>query len=165
MTRYGRQVLVLLGAAALAGCGADSGTGGGRACTDIGTPVGIAVDVREPLASTVDSAAIEVCWRDSCHTPELTLRPSQGVVSSTCAGEVCGAQAAPTGELHGFATVPELPMALVRVTLTLTGEGGTTVLTDSAEVEPAMRYPNGPDCPGGGPQAAVVAQEDGVRPR
>ncbi|GAB3505803.1 hypothetical protein [Amycolatopsis cihanbeyliensis] len=165
MTRYGRQVLVLLSAAALAGCGADSGAGGGHACTEIGTPVGIGVDVREPPASTVDSASIEVCWQDSCRAPELTLRPSHGVASTTCTGSGCGAQAAPTGELHGFVTVPDLPASPVRVTLRLADQGGATVRTESVEVEPAMQYPNGPDCPGGGPQAGVVVDEGGMRPR
>ncbi|HVW45339.1 MAG TPA: hypothetical protein VHC18_28710 [Amycolatopsis sp.] len=55
----------------------------------------------------------------------------------------------------GFAEIPDLPAAPVEV----------SVAGRTAAVTPRLLYPNGPDCGGGGPQAGLVLDETGLRPR
>lgn len=144
--RRGVRALVLLGGLwLLTACGTSPGAGG-HPCTLIGTPRGIRVDVAPQLAHRVAHAAMTVCWDDVCHAPALRL----GKASS--------------GAGRGFATVSDLPARRVRVTLTLRDAKGMTLLDRAVPVTPEHRYPNGRDCPAGGPQAGVtVTAEGGLR--
>ena len=55
----------------------------------------------------------------------------------------------------GFAEIPGLPATPVDV----------TVAGHTAQVTPRLLYPNGPGCGAGGPQAGLVLDAAGLRPR
>ncbi|MFD7655651.1 hypothetical protein ACFV4N_16895 [Actinosynnema sp. NPDC059797] len=140
------------------GCGVDAVQG----CTLMGTPVGIAIDVRHPDVANV---AIEVCWAGSCVTPVVALHPSSRVGGTTCTGtgpdDTCGAWSEPTGELSGFAEVEGLPAEPVNARLTLSDQSGSALVEREIAVTPEMAYTNGPNCPAGGPQARIAVEPDG----
>ena len=142
-------------------CGAGN-AGGGVPCTAIGTAVGVAVDVELP---DVVSATIEVCWDGSCATPALELYPSSRVAETTCTGtspdDSCSARSEPTGGKHGFANLPQLPAKPVTATLRLLDQSGSFLVERHIALTPEMAYPNGPDCPAGGPQAGISVGADG----
>lgn len=142
-------------------CGAID-AGGGTACTLIGAAVGVNVDVEHPDAV---SATIEVCWDDSCATPALELYPSSRAVETTCTGtspdDSCSARSEPTGGRHGFAALPELPAKPVTATLRVLDQFGSSLVDRQIGLNPGMVHPNGPDCPAGGPQAAISVGADG----
>ena len=136
--------------------------GGGTACTLIGTSVGVAVDVAHPH---VTSGTIEVCWNGSCATPALELYPSSQVVATTCTGtspdDSCSARSEPTEGKHGFAHLPQLPAKPVTATLRLLDQSGSSIVDRNIGLTPEMVYPNGLDCPAGGPQAGISVGADG----
>jgi hypothetical protein len=142
-------------------CGAIN-VGGGMGCTAIGTRTGVSVDVEHP---DVVSGAIEVCWDGFCATPALELHPSSRVVETTCTGtspdDSCSARSEPTGGKHGFADLPELPAKPVTARLTLLDQSGSSLVDRHIGLTPEMVYPNGPDCPSGGPQAGISVGADG----
>ncbi|MGW4113144.1 hypothetical protein ACWEFJ_19925 [Actinosynnema sp. NPDC004786] len=145
----------------VAACGA-AVDGAGVACTEIGTRVGVGVEVEHP---DVVSGTIEVCWDGSCATPSLELYPSTRAGDTTCTGtgpdDSCGARVEPTGGKHGFADLPRMPARPVSVTLRLVDQSGSAVVDRELTVHPEMAYPNGPDCPAGGPQAGISVAADG----
>lgn len=143
----------------ISACGMSAGSGE-QACTEIGTPVGIGLEIEAPLAAKVTKATVEACWDGTCRTSELELFPSTAPAHTTCVGDVCSADMKPTGGKNGFADLAGLPETPVKITLELTGSGGT-VLQRTLEVTPRMQFPNGPDCPGGGPQAQLTVSGDG----
>ncbi len=149
---------VLLLAAA---CGSVD-VGGGVACTMIGASAGVTVDVEHP---EVVSGTIEVCWDGSCATPSLELHPSSRVVATTCTGtspdDSCSARSEPTEGKHGFADLPQLPAEPVSATLRLLDQSGSSVVDRNIVLTPGMAYPNGPNCPAGGPQAGISVGADG----
>ncbi|MGH3520751.1 MAG: hypothetical protein ACRDQ7_25925 [Haloechinothrix sp.] len=145
----------------LSACGASAGSGA-QACTEIGTPVGIGLDVEPPLAAKVSAASLEACWDGSCRTAEVELFPSTAPAQTGCVGDVCSAELRPTKGKHGFADLADLPEEPVEVTVALTGKGGVTVLERTLEVTPRMQFPNGPDCGGAGTQAGVVVSGAGA---
>jgi hypothetical protein len=136
--------------------------GGDVPCTAIGTRVGVAVDVAHP---DVVSGTIEVCWDGSCATPALELYPSSRVAETTCTGaspdDSCSARSEPTGGMHGFADLPQLPAKPVTATLRLLDQSGYSLVERHIVLTPEMVYPNGPDCPAGGPQAGISVGADG----
>ncbi|MFD1934141.1 hypothetical protein ACFSKW_21985 [Nonomuraea mangrovi] len=140
---------------ALSGCAAE------RACTLIGTPVGIAVRVDAPLAGRVSAAELTACWDGSCRTAKVELHPAGGVARQTCEGEACTAEVEPTGGKQGFVDVAGLPKARVRATLRLTGPTGEAVVERELTVTPKGAFPNGPDCGEGGPQASIAVSGSG----
>ncbi|WP_232832081.1 hypothetical protein [Nocardiopsis sp. FIRDI 009] len=158
-----RLVGTLLMAGAVAGCA--SALGGGRACTEIGVPVGVALEVAPPDAAGVRSAEVEVCWDGRCRSSEVELSESTESVDEGCEDGTCGARSVPTGGRHGFAFVEGLPAEPVEVRLALLGEDGEELLTDTVTVTPEMLEPNGPGCGEGGPQAGVVVEDGALRER
>ncbi|MFG1943044.1 hypothetical protein [Nonomuraea sp. NPDC048826] len=150
-------VAVLALAALLTAC-SDS-----RPCTMIGTRVGVGLTVEAPLASQVDRAELEVCLPDGCRTYEPDLHPVTAAAETTCSGDTCSARMRETGGKQGFADVPGLPKSPVRVRVTLLDADGRTLLDRGLDVTPEGRFPNGPDCGEGGPNALLVAGPDGVR--
>ncbi|PSL52367.1 hypothetical protein B0I31_11339 [Saccharothrix carnea] len=136
--------------------------GNGVECTAIGTRVGVSVDVEHP---EVVSGTIEVCWDGSCATPALELYPSSRVAETTCTGtspdDSCSARSEPTEGKHGFADLPGLPAKPVDVTLRLLDQSGSSLVDRNIALTPEMVYPNGPDCPAGGPQAGISVGADG----
>lgn len=153
-----RRLLTVLTLTALTGCGLAEP----RACTLIGTPVGVGVTVEPPLAARVAAAEVEVCWDGSCRRPRLALHPATRAGEQTCAGESCSARMEPTGGVTGFADVAGLPKRPVRVRLILRDSLGTKVSDTAIEVTPQGRFPNGPDCGEGGPNAMVVVDRHGT---
>lgn len=137
--------------------------GEGVACTAIGAPVGVSVDVQHP---DVVSGTIEVCWDGSCATPALELYPSTKAAETTCTGtgpdDSCGTRMEPTGGKNGFASLPELPARSVTATLRLLDQSGSLLVDREIALTPEMVYPNGPDCPAGGPQAGIEVDPDGA---
>ncbi|WP_370946179.1 hypothetical protein AB5J62_00870 [Amycolatopsis sp. cg5] len=137
-------------------CGA-VGSGGGPECTAIGASTGIGVDLAPEVAAAITGGQMEVCWNGDCHTKELTLSPSTKAGPTTCTNaDVCSAQAVPTGGKHGFADLPGLPAAEVKVTVGFDGGPTRTV-----HLIPKMLFPNGPDCGGQGPQGQLELVADG----
>lgn len=134
----------------------------GKQCTAIGTQVGVGVQIKGPLAARASSASMEVCWDGGCEEARVELQPTRRTVTETCAGDTCSATSVPDGGKHAFGDVPGLPERPVRVRLALLDAGGEPVLERAIDVTPRLRYPNGPDCGGGGPNAALTVEGDGV---
>src|SRR5690606_31073149 len=96
--------LVLLGA--VAGCAA---AGAGKACTEIGVPTGVSLDVAPEDASGVHAAEMEVCWDGECREPGVSLEDSRESADQGCDDGACSAKAVPTGGKHAFASLDGLP--------------------------------------------------------
>src|SRR5699024_430620 len=150
-------VFVLVG---VLGCGAGPG-GAGGACTQIGAPAGISVDVEAAQAGDTTGGDLRVCWDGSCVTRELDLDRSTASTNETCESGMCSAESTRTGEKNGFVTVSELPTEQVEVTLTLVDDDGDRVVHETLPVTAEETHPNGPDCPAGGAQAGLVVTSTG----
>lgn len=133
-----------------------------HACTEIGAPVGIGLDIRAPLAARAAVAEVEVCWSGSCRTAKPPLQQSYKAGQQTCTGDTCSASSEPTADKNAFADVPGLPKAPVEVRLVLRDGSGAQVLDKKITLTPKGQFPNGPDCGEGGPQAGVVVEGDGA---
>lgn len=149
----------------VAGCGVSPGAG--EDCTAIGARVGVGVDVApRPAGPEADAATLEACWADTCRTYPVDLFPSTRAGGTTCTGDapddVCSAEAVETGGRHGFADIPDLPEQPVRVTLTVTADGGEQIARQTLEITPEPVYPNGPRCGAGGPQASLTVDRAGA---
>ncbi|TDE39881.1 hypothetical protein E1295_32590 [Nonomuraea mesophila] len=149
-------LIAALFAVALSGC-SDGGT-----CTGIGTPVGVSVRVKAPIAASAGAAEMEVCWDGACRPARAELRVAQGTGKGSCEGDTCRASAVPTDDKLGFATVPGLPKRPVEVRLTLTGTGSEPVAEHTVTVTPKGRFPNGPECGEGGPNVVLTVEADGT---
>lgn len=153
----------LLALLLVAGCGASMGVTGDRECTEIGTRVGVGVNIAAGVPA--QRATVEACWGGSCRTVPVELYPSTEVAETTCQGTgddaVCSARMRDTGGHHGFADIPDLPEQPVQVTLTVAGDHGEDVVHQALTLTPTLRYPNGRDCPGGGPQANMAVNGAG----
>lgn len=143
------------------GCGAGAGNGG-HACTQIGAPAGISVDVAAELAGEATAGELEVCWDGSCHTGEMELRASTSSTNETCESGTCSAESTDTGETHAFNEVSELPTEQVEVTLTLRDRDGERLVHQTLPLTPEPTHPNGPDCAEGGAQAALAVTNTGT---
>src|SRR5699024_1397761 len=93
-------VFVLVG---ILGCGAGPG-GAGEACTQIGAPTGVSVDVAAAQADDTTGGGLRVCWDGSCVTRDLELDPSTASTNETCESGVCSAESTRTGAKNGFVT-------------------------------------------------------------
>ncbi|PXY31308.1 hypothetical protein [Prauserella muralis] len=150
----------------VAGCGASAGSGGEVACTEIGAPAGIGVDVApREQGPQAEAATVEACWGGSCETVRTDLRPSTTAGPTSCTGEgpdaVCSAGVRETGGRNGFADIAGLPEQPVELTLTVTAADGTELARRTLTVTPAPVYPNGRGCPPQGPQAQLTVTADG----
>lgn len=147
-------------ALALAGCAAQ------RACTEIGAMSGVSVTVERSVAAEVSGLSLEVCFGGGCRTVPVVLGPGADTVPGTCPSTAdpdtaCSATAEPNGTLVGFAEVTDLPAEEIRIGALLTRTKGSTMLPE-VQVTARTTYPNGPDCPGQGNQAAVTVTADGL---
>ncbi|UJW34528.1 hypothetical protein L3Q67_12585 [Saccharothrix sp. AJ9571] len=134
-------------------------SGGGMACTAIGSRTGVSVDVDPAVAPKVGSGTLELCWDGRCRTVDLELYPSTAAAETTCEGEVCSARMRQTGGKHAFGDVHDLPLTEVQATLRLTG---AEVVTATLPFTPEQTYPNGPGCGAGGPQQRLVVEASGA---
>ncbi len=153
--------MILAASVALTGCGLAEP----RTCTGIGTPVGVGVTVEPPLAAEAREVAMEVCWDGACRKPRLELFPDTRAGQQTCAGDTCSVTAVPLASKSGFGDVAGLPKRPVEVRLTLYGARREKLLDTTAQVTPKGRFPNGPGCGEGGPNARILVQGTGtIRP-
>ncbi|MEO6085024.1 MAG: hypothetical protein ABIQ18_18120 [Umezawaea sp.] len=153
-----RVIVALACLLALCSCSAEP-----EACTLIGTPVGIGLDVDLPA---VAGATLEVCWDGRCVTPAVVLRPATTNGPQTCTGtgpdDSCGVSSVPSGGLTGFANVTDLPAKPVSVKVALTDAAGAVLLDETVTATPKLTYPNGPKCGEGGPQTGLEVSAAGA---
>ncbi|MFE0150636.1 hypothetical protein ACFWY5_26045 [Nonomuraea sp. NPDC059007] len=133
-----KGMCVLLAALPLAACQSD------RVCTLIGTPVGIQVDVAPPISDRVAAAEMEVCQAGTCRPARLELFRAD------------------RGGRSGFGNVEGLRKERAEVSLKLTGTAGEPVVERDVQVMPRGRFPNGPECGEGGPNAKVQVDGQGL---
>jgi hypothetical protein len=136
-----------------------------RACTEIGSPAGLSVTVERDAVVEAMQLILRVCQAD-CVERRVDLQPGSITVGETCTSDdpdgSCSASASPDGTMDGFVDVPTLTAGQVRVSGELRTPSGTTEL-DEVTVAAAATYPNGRDCPAGGPQAALRVTSNGLR--
>jgi hypothetical protein len=145
-----RTTGLLLVLFAVAGCSALEG----QACTLVGAPEGVGVQLGPELQSLSGSATITVCDGDDCASSEedWARRPSYGPLPSLTA----------TWEDLGRSFEP----GAVDVTVELRDESGTVVAEREQDVKLSPSYPNGKDCDGDGfvHGGMTMTPEDAVRP-
>lgn len=146
----------------LAGCATEPEI----ACTEIGAPAGIGIEVDPVIASQIaDEATLTVKWSGGSAETKVALARSAASVDETCAGdhadESCTASAVPTGGKHGFAPITKLPDQRVTIILSLRDDAGQSVVHAVVEAYPQGTHPNGPDCPVGGVQTQLRVGEAG----
>jgi hypothetical protein len=151
-----RLLWPVLACALLTGCSADP------ECTTIGTPVGVSVHVKGPLAGRAAAASMEVCWDGACKSAHVELMPSIRPGKESCSGDTCSVTAVPDGGKHAFGDLPGLPDRPVRVRLRLLDADEAPILDRGLDVTPRLRYPNGPDCGAGGPNAVLTVDGAGL---
>jgi hypothetical protein len=153
--------------AALAGCvtGCAATDPPVRACTEIGSPPGVSVTVERAAVTQGLRLTLRICQGD-CLERVVDLQPGSVTVGETCSSDdpdgSCSASASPDGTMVGFVDVAALRQGAVQVSGELQTPATTTGL-DEVTTTAAATYPNGPDCPAGGPQAAVRVTPTGLR--
>lgn len=135
------------------------------ACTEIGSPAGVSVTVDRAAVEDGMSLRLRICQAD-CVEQAVDLEPGSVSVGAPCATDgpdrSCSASSSPDGTLVGFVDVATLSAGPVRISGELTTPARTTRLAETTTTA-AATYPNGPDCPAGGPQAAVTVTTSGLR--
>lgn len=141
-----------------------------RGCTEIGSPAGVAVTVEREVVAAGMAAdrmglTLRICQTD-CASRPVELSPGMVTAGQTCTSDdpdgSCSASASPDGTMIGFVDLPTLTAGSVRIDGRLASGESTTKLAEvTLTAEPT--YPNGPDCPSGGPQAAVRVTTTGLR--
>ena len=158
---------MLVGAAACAvlslGC---TSTGvAPRACTEIGAPAGVAVTVVREAVAPAMTLTLRICQADCVEQP-VDLMPGSTTVGATCDSAdpdaSCSASSSPDGTMRGFVDVPALTIGDVRVDGELRA-GASRTRYEEVTVTAEATYPNGRDCPAGGPQASIRVTGAGLR--
>jgi hypothetical protein len=161
--RPGVLAAVAVTAALTVGCSAS--TGPTRACTEIGSPAGISVTVVRDVVVPGMELTLRIC-QTACVERRVDLSPGSVTTGQTCTSDdpdgSCSASASPDGTMIGFVDVPALSVGEVRVGGELRA-GSSTTEFDELTVRAEPTYPNGPDCPAGGPQASVQVTTTGLR--
>lgn len=159
--------------ALLTGCGCS--TGDTHACTLMGAPDGIRVEVHPDLANRVADAVLTVCWDDTCQKRALQVRKASPeepatpgnrlmITDSATAPQGPAASTPPAHEpsnWSGFAGIRDLPGKPVQVTLVFKNQRGATVLDRQISTTPQPTYPNGRNCSPGGHQARLKVTAEG----
>ncbi len=141
MTKLGSWALgvVLVGttlvcSGSVAGCGIS--------CNAIGAESGVHVELRLPTVAR--SRAVEVCWRETCHTTTAMGAPDN-----------------PTPWV--FIQFDELrTVDIVSLRVTVRQDVEPTVVSSQVEARPVIVQPNGDSCPPTAYQVAVLATSEGV---
>jgi hypothetical protein len=55
---------------AVTACGSPAGSAGLPACTNIGTPLGVGIDLQPAIAAKVSGATLVACWAGDLHHAE-----------------------------------------------------------------------------------------------
>jgi hypothetical protein len=145
--------------------GCSGGEPPARACTGIGSPAGVSVTIVREAAIARPRLTLRICQTE-CLSRDVELQPGSTTVGATCVSDdpdgSCSASASPDGSLVGFVDVPTLTAGDVRVSGQLRTVTASREL-DEVTVSAAATYPNGQDCPAGGPQAAVRVTKSGLQ--
>ena len=136
-----------------------------QACTEIGSPAGVSVMVVRDAVLPAMTLTLRICQTE-CVEQQVELLPGSTTVGETCDSDdrdaSCSAASSSDGTMVGFVDVSGLTTGDVRVR----GERGVgSSSTELAEVTVAAKatYPNGRNCPAGGPQAAIQVTSSGLR--
>lgn len=152
--------LAILGLA-LAGCD------GGEmlACTEIGSPAGIAVSVTGTDTQQAARVAVKACWDGDCQTKTADLFESTEAGPEQCKGTApdatCSVTMIPTGDKNGFVELPTLPEVAVELEVSVLDGNGVALVQGAATLTPELTFPNGPKCPAGGVQGTVTIDSAG----
>lgn len=154
-----------MAACAVLGVGCSALDPAGVACTEIGSPAGISVKVERDVATPGLELTLRIC-QDACIDRRVDLQPGSTTVDETCSSDdpdgSCSASSSPDGTLTGFVDLATLTVGDARVSGDLRTDVSSTPLTEIS-VPVAATYPNGTDCPAGGPQASVRITGEGLR--
>lgn len=154
-----------MAACAVLGVGCSALDPVGRGCTEIGSPAGVAVTVERDVVTPDLQLTLRIC-QDACVDRRVDLLPGSTTVGETCSSDdsdgSCSASSSPDGTLTGFVDLATLAVGAARVSGDLRTGAGRTSLTEIT-VPVAATYPNGADCPAGGPQASVRVTGAGLR--
>ena len=136
-----------------------------HACTEMGSPAGVTVTVsREAVVSGLE-LTLRIC-QDACVERRVDLVPGSITVGETCSPDgpdgSCSASSSPDGTMVGFVDLATLTAGPVRIGGQLRAGADSTELAEISTTA-AATYPNGRDCPAGGPQAAVRVTGSGLR--
>ena len=136
-----------------------------RACTEIGSPAGVSVTVVPDAVLPSMTLTLRICQAECVEQP-VELLPGSTTVGETCDSDdpdaSCSASSSPDGTMVGFVDVPALTIGDVRIR----GErepARAALGFAEVTVAAAATYPNGRDCPAGGPQAAIRVTRSGLR--
>ncbi len=164
--------LIALFAAATTACHAAAPVG--QACTEIGAQPGVSVVVERAVVERTTATdpltlRLRICQTD-CVDQTVELQPGSVTVDEDCPTTdpgkdpdvSCSASSSPDGTLIGFADVATLTAGPVQISGTIRSGTGTTKLAQ-VTVTAETTYPNGRDCPGEAPQAAVRVTPTGLR--
>ena len=136
-----------------------------HACTEIGAPAGVAVTVVREAVSPAMTLTLRICQADCVEQP-VDLVPGSTTVGATCDSAdpdaSCSASSSPDGTMRGFVDVPALTVGDVRISGELRAGASRTRL-EEITVTAEATYPNGRDCPAGGPQAWIRVTGAGLR--
>jgi hypothetical protein len=136
-----------------------------QACTEIGSPAGVSVTVVRDAVLPAMTLTLRICQAE-CVGQQVELFPGSTTVGETCDSDdpdaSCSASSSPDGTMVGFVDVPGLTTGEVRIR----GErrvGSSSTELAEVTVPAEATYPNGQDCPAGGPQAAIQVTGSGLR--
>jgi hypothetical protein len=136
-----------------------------RACTEIGSPAGVSVTVARDAVVPAMTLTLRICQTE-CVEQLVDLLPGSTTVGETCDSDdpdaSCSASSSPDGTMVGFVDVSTLTIGDVRVRGELRAGASRTPLAEIT-VPAEATYPNGRDCPAGGPQASIRVTDTGLR--
>jgi hypothetical protein len=121
-------------------CGSGAADGGARACTAMGSPSGVAIEVDPALVAKVDRGAFDVCWNGDCRSYPIAFNKMPDT----------------------FADVPGLPAHEVEVTVRIHDHSGAEVLERTLAVTPVPTYPNGRECGADGVRVLLLVDANGA---
>ena len=153
-----------VGAVLSVGCTAP-GVVAPHACTEIGSPAGVSVTVVPDAVLPSMTLTLRICQAECVEQP-VDLLPGSTTVGETCDSDdpdaSCSASSSPDGTMVGFVDVPALTIGEVRIRGELRAASSSTRF-EEVTVTAAATYPNGRDCPAGGPQASIRVTRSGLR--
>ena len=136
-----------------------------HACTEIGSPAGVSVTVERDAVVPGLELTLRIC-QDACVERRVDLVPGSITVGETCSPDdpdgSCSASSSPDGTMVGFVDLATLTAGDGTDPRRAAGGRDRTQLAEVTATAEAT-YPNGRDCPAGGPQAAVRVTSSGLR--
>jgi len=130
-------VLVLTATTA---CSSGAADGAARACTAMGSPSGITIEVDPGMVPRVDRGTFDVCWDGDCRSYPIAFNKMP----------------------ETFADIPGLPTGEVEVTVQILGRSGAEVLERTLTVTPVPTYPNGRECGADGVRVLLLVDAKGA---